>query len=74
MPEGWSKQLSVALPLGFLDQEQARAPHCETQDLCDENPLQQGQWLRGAKVRRKEGQLSLIVEILVEATAASLTL
>jgi len=25
MPEGWSKQLSVALPLGFLDQEQARA-------------------------------------------------
>jgi hypothetical protein len=40
MPEGWSKQLSVALPLGFLDQEQARAPHCETQDLCAENPLQ----------------------------------
>jgi hypothetical protein len=25
MREGWSKQLSLVLPLGFLDQEQARA-------------------------------------------------
>jgi hypothetical protein len=25
MREGWNKQLSLALPLGFLDQEQARA-------------------------------------------------
>jgi hypothetical protein len=26
-----AKQLSVALPLGFLDQEQARAPYCKYQ-------------------------------------------
>jgi hypothetical protein len=41
MPEGWSKQLSLALPLGFLDQEQARAPHCKYQELCTRTSVKQ---------------------------------
>jgi hypothetical protein len=32
--EGRSEQLSLALPLDFLDQEQARAPHRKYQEFC----------------------------------------
>jgi hypothetical protein len=38
MREGWSKRLSLALPLSFLDQEQARAPALQIARFLHDKP------------------------------------